>query len=142
MDDQGSRWDDVQWLRINEMKDIEGKPVGENYIVTDKFEANDILQGEVGDCWFLSALSVVSHNRPELLEKLIHYKSRKGGVNGWYVIRFFKARKQRILAIDDRFPCRQDKRSKFCQLQYSGDSVEIWPLLFEKAYAKIHNGYD
>jgi len=136
-------WGKTHFHRIEEMKDKKGKVI-DNLVVEKGFGANDINQGSIGDCWFLSALSVVSHNRPELLKRLIHEDTRELGNKGNYILRFYKARKQKIVMVDDFFPCisEKDKRSLFCQLAPNDEGfVEFWPLLFEKAYAKIHNGY-
>ena len=83
--------------------------------------------------------------RPDLLKKLIHPETQKYNEQGTYVIWFFKSRKQRIVCVDDYFPCVSDydSRSIFCSLDETpSGNVEIWPLLLEKAYAKIHQGYD
>ena len=47
--------------------------------------------------------------------------------------------------IDDKFPCRSesDSRSLFCSIKNGEDgNTEMWPLMLEKAYAKIHNSYE
>ena len=54
--------------------------------------------------------------------------------------------KERIVMVDDKFPAisNDDRRSLFCKLYEDEETkqTEFWPLLFEKAYAKLHNGYD
>jgi len=45
--------------------------------------------------------------------------------------------------IDDQFPTisSNDYRSIFCQIPSVEGEVEAWPLIFEKAYAKLHKSY-
>jgi len=37
--------------------------------------ANDIRQGDLGDCYLLSAFSVVAHTRSDLIKRIFHPKS-------------------------------------------------------------------
>ena len=50
------------------MRDNNGYPIENPQVITQGFGANDIGQGSIGDWWFLSALSVVAFNRPDLLK--------------------------------------------------------------------------
>jgi len=47
------------------------KPV----IFDDGVSACDILQGGLGDCYLLSAMSVIAHTNPHLMKKVFHPKS-------------------------------------------------------------------
>jgi hypothetical protein len=44
------------------------------------FSAQDLVQGKVGDCWFLSALAVVAE-RPDLIQRLFQREGRLYGTN-------------------------------------------------------------
>lgn len=46
----------------------------------------DIVQGRLGDCWFLSAMAAVS-TKPELIEKLCVARDEKVGVYGFIFCR-------------------------------------------------------
>jgi hypothetical protein len=48
--------------------------------------ANDIRQGNVGDCWFLAALTALS-GKQELIEKLCVARDEKVGVYGFVFFR-------------------------------------------------------
>ena len=52
----------------------------------DGATANDIRQGNVGDCWFLAALTALSGN-PELIERLCVARDEKVGVYGFVFFR-------------------------------------------------------
>jgi calpain-15 len=45
----------------------------------------------------------------------------------------------RAVVIDDMFPCRpKNKHPAFC----SSKSKELWPMVLEKAWAKVFKSYD
>lgn len=48
-----------------------------------------------------------------------------------------------IFSIDDYFVCDSYGNSKFAQLYVNKDNneIEIWPLIIEKAFAKLIGGY-
>ena len=70
-DDKGDQYGNRPWIRVGEMHDENGRDIN-NLVLTDEFEANDIAQGSLGDCWFLSAMSAVAHVRPDLMTSLVH----------------------------------------------------------------------
>jgi hypothetical protein len=41
--------------------------IEELLIFSDGISATDIKQGSLGDCYLLSAMSVIAHSRPELI---------------------------------------------------------------------------
>jgi hypothetical protein len=134
-------YDVDQWVRLKEMKDKDGKWIKHPQLIVDDMRAGDISQGTLGDWWFLSALSVVAYSRPELILKLIHPKSRKYIKNGIYVIRFYILGEQQIVYVDDNFPVDENKQSVFCKVITDHGASEFWPILLEKAYAKLYGGY-
>lgn len=131
-----------RWERIKNMYDNDGNKIKKPQVISQGLGAGDIGQGLVGDCWFLSALSVVAYNRPDLLKNLIHEESQNYREDGLYVVRFFKMGYHKIVHVDDRFPVDHSKRSVFCKIQTEKGITEFWPVLLEKAYAKLHGSYD
>lgn len=108
---------------------------GELFI--DGSAAGDVVQGKLGDCWFLGALSVLG-TQEDLLKKcfwnLDEYKEF-----GLYVCVFFKDCGLRYVIIDDRIPVFSSSgKVVFGQCK---DPNELWVPLIEKAYAKIHGCY-
>jgi len=57
------------WDRIKDLTDNQGKPFKNQNIKVfhDGAAANDIRQGELGDCYLLSAFSVIAHSRSDLI---------------------------------------------------------------------------
>lgn len=64
----------VSWERIKDLTDPTGKPYKDENIKVflNGAAANDIKQGALGDCYFLSALSVIAHTRSDLIERIFH----------------------------------------------------------------------
>ena len=132
----------------------------------DGTESNDVLQGALGDCWFISALSVIATKdyllRGEFNKAILEdgkideeeIKMMSEGIyppifhsfstKGIYCFRFYKNFKWRYVLIDDRLPCysvyneNQTKKPIFAHCRLSN---EFWVPLIEKAYAKLHGSY-
>ena len=109
----------------------------------DGVSASDIRQGSLGDCYLLSAMSVVAHARPELLKKIFHPDSRTYRSDGLYTMMFYSAKQPVVITVDDQFMCKSTTRQHaFVKLSNDENGVrEIWPLLLEKAYAKMYGSY-
>mmetsp|Transcript_3176 Transcript_3176/g.4691 ORF Transcript_3176/g.4691 Transcript_3176/m.4691 type:complete len:945 (-) Transcript_3176:34-2868(-) len=118
-----------EWKRCSEiMKNQE--------LFTESIEADDIKQGALGNCWFMSCISVVAHMQPEKIVDL--FVTRKINEAGIYELKLFQAGKWVRVVVDDYVPC----------LPYSiypafakSNNNEIWVILLEKAYAKLHGSY-
>jgi hypothetical protein len=121
----------IEWLRPSDFvpKLTNGKSP---QLFVDGAEAGDIVQGDLGDCWFLSALSTVA-SRKDLLRFL--FASTALASQGIYTIRFFKNGRWKYVNIDDRIPCGPTGQPLYARAK---EPNEIWPMLLEKAYAKIN----
>uniref|UniRef100_K3WI09 Calpain catalytic domain-containing protein n=1 Tax=Globisporangium ultimum (strain ATCC 200006 / CBS 805.95 / DAOM BR144) TaxID=431595 RepID=K3WI09_GLOUD len=64
--------------------------------------SGDVIQGNLGDCWFLSALSVVA-TRTDLLGQTF-WRGDKYKSNGLFVCKFMKNFVWNYVIIDDRLP--------------------------------------
>jgi len=98
---------------------------------------NDLRQGGLGNCWLISAFSAVAEF-PEKIRALI--KQTKLSKSGRYdVTLFHPVDEQHVtIAIDDRFPTDEWLNLRNVQLSSSG---ELWPVILEKAFAAMWNGY-
>jgi len=97
-------------------------------------KASDVSQGELGDCWFLSSLAVLSAY-PELVKRLLVTTARSQC--GVYCVRLCVGGQWKLFFVDDYFPCDSNGFPVFLQPQRQ----TLWPLLIEKAFAKMHGAY-
>jgi len=113
--------------------------------------ADDVGQGAVGDCWFVSALAVLAASRPDLVLQLL--PSAEVSPSGCYAADLFLDGGWSSVLVDDSFPISQAKKSggasgrggvqreggklAFCR----GKEGCLWPCLIEKAYAKEHASF-
>jgi len=130
------------WRRPKNMIDSKSNRITNPKIIVNGFGCNDIGQGSLGDCWFLSALSCVAFTKPDLLKKLFHPKIIDYNEKGLTIMRFFKGGKNKICYIDDRFPCDKNGKSVFCDTGTENSITELWPIMLEKGFSKIHNSYE
>jgi hypothetical protein len=117
----------VQWRRPHEFMD---HPV----VFEEDIDPNDIKQGQLGDCWFLSALSSLAE-RPGLVRRL--FITQEYNPDGVYQIRLCKNGEWVTVTVDDYIPCRYNGGPMFSR----GAGNELWVMLIEKAYAKLHGNY-
>ncbi|XP_076118272.1 calpain-15-like [Mytilus galloprovincialis] len=123
----------IKWSRLKDVKDMDGKgPI--NWKVYDKPSANDIIQGEIGNCWFICALAVVAE-RKNLLERIV--VTKEYCPEGAYVVRLCKDGIWKTVVLDDYFPVDQHQRLKYSTARKG----QLWVPLIEKAAAKIHGCY-
>ena len=126
-------WNNYIWLRAEEIYDTK------NYdIFHEGATVDDIIQGSLGDCYFLSVLGSLC-NIPKLIEKLFYSKNLTKSKNHQYGINFYINGIWKLILIDDFFPARNTSFKKFA-FAYS-TSEEIWVPLLEKAWAKLNGCY-
>lgn len=94
------------------------------------------MQGALSDRWFLGALGAIATNS-DLLKQLI--VSRAHASRGLYTVKFHKSGHWRYVHVDDRIPC---NRSGMPHYAHSPDPNEVWVMIAEKAFAKLHGCYE
>eukprot|EP00359_Climacostomum_virens_P005569 CAMPEP_0204912218 /NCGR_PEP_ID=MMETSP1397-20131031/10410_1 /ASSEMBLY_ACC=CAM_ASM_000891 /TAXON_ID=49980 /ORGANISM="Climacostomum Climacostomum virens, Strain Stock W-24" /LENGTH=1540 /DNA_ID=CAMNT_0052083079 /DNA_START=351 /DNA_END=4973 /DNA_ORIENTATION=- len=95
----------------------------------------DVKQGALGDCYFLSAMAVLGNERIESL----FVDEKPDPKCGAYCIRFTIEDQETYVIIDTLFPVNSEGNWAFAS---SITETEIWPMCLEKAYAKVYGGYD
>jgi len=100
----------------------------------EAIEPVDIKQGSLGDCWFMCALACLAE-RPALVERL--FITREANAQGIYRVKLCKNGEWVMVTVDDYFPCYPMAGPMFSKAHGN----ELWVLLLEKAYAKLHGCY-
>lgn len=110
-------------------------------LISNRAHANDITQGQIGDCFFIGAIAATAAAAEELgeldpIKRMFAASDPKWGVYG---VVFFKNGNWEWVIVDDLIAV--DPQSKL-PLFANATAQELWPMLLEKAYAKIHSCWD
>lgn len=100
-------------------------------------EMTDPVQGALGDCYFIAALSSVAWARPYIIAQ----RNRPVGTGQQQfmdMIEFFKGSKSEKVDVSELLPL-QPPANIFIYAR-SSETGEIWPAVYEKAYAKWRTG--
>ena len=93
-------------------------------------EPNDIKQGQLGDCYFLSSLAALAEI-PVRIERIFLQKERHQ--TGAYGLAMCKNGVRQAVLVDNHIPVKNK------ELVYSrANGKETWVLILEKAWAKLH----
>jgi hypothetical protein len=149
-----NRSEDKKESDINENPELIDKHKKDSVFVESKIDAlykkgegdenamspNDIKQGQVGDCFFLSSIAALARNMPEDLKNLI-----TDNEDGTYTVTLYlredrKSTKRTAKKIIIKPEFVEDKDGK---LVYAGKGDgELWVMILEKAYAQAMGGFD
>ena len=97
---------------------------------------NDVKQGYLGDCYFISAIASLAEY-PERVRKLIISKDRPNSV-GAHCVSLCITGLWEDIVLDDTFPYDPATDTPAFSKSRSND---LWIMLLEKAWAKVHGGY-
>ena len=120
--------DSLIWKRVTDIA-----PYWE--LFEGKIEFNDVQQGSLGDCYFLSSITALTEYPFLIREK---FRTRKFNEEGYYEIVFFIDGEWQIVFLDDYFPY-DPRKKKFAFA--TPHNNELWAMLLEKAWAKLNGGY-
>jgi hypothetical protein len=126
-------WKTYEWIRASEipsLNDDEGKLA----VFAGNIEPADIKQGALGDCYFLSVLSVLTE-KPDRVRIL--FETDLVNPEGIFGLNMTKNGIKQMVVIDDFIPCK-NKEPVFS----SANGNELWVILLEKAWAKLHGSYE
>ena len=120
LDDDVYGWKNYEWCRVEELFD------SENYcLFSNGIAVGDIVQGNLSDCYFLSAIGALC-KFPKLLENLFFFKEKtKEHIYGIY---FYINGIKKLVLIDDFLPCVSSQGYKRFAMGKSEED-EIWLLL-------------
>ena len=120
---------EVEWKRI---ADIVPKPVIFEGAISMEF----VKLGRVSLNYFYTVLSALVDNCPSIFSKIILTKDYNP--DGMYQINLYIDGAFNTITIDDYFPCLRGTNVYFFTRP---SNFQIWPLLIEKAWAKVNGGY-
>ena len=132
LDDDVVGWEDVTWCRPDEIKDFEGYNIFEKGATVD-----DINQGNIGDCYFFSAVGSLCAY-PDFFNKLFHIKQKS--TEHLYGVYLYLNGKWKLVLVDDYFPCISNSNTKEFFFSCSFQN-ELWVSILEKAWAKVNGCY-
>ncbi len=118
---------DVKWKRISEI-------IYDPVLFDSMIEPKDIIQGNLGDCYLLSALAALSEN-PRYIKDI--FDEQAYNPNGIYAVDMRVDGEVREIIVDDYVPVNEFGQPLFCQ----PNKNEFWVLIVEKAWAKANKSY-
>ncbi|XP_050697521.1 calpain-A-like isoform X2 [Eriocheir sinensis] len=123
---------EVEWKRPHELVELPE-------VFVDGASRRDVVQGALGDCWFLSSCAAVAR-KSKLIERVIPPDQALHGVGytGLVVCRLWRFGAWAVVVVDDRLPT----KGGTLLFARSTDPNEFWVALLEKAYAKLHGSYE
>ena len=124
-------WEKIKWARAEQIFN------SKNYqVFYQGVEADDIIQGGLGDCYFLSAVAALC-KYPKLVEKLFYFKEKS--LEHCYGCYYKVSGVWQLVLVDDYIPCygKYGKNPAFT----SSNGNELWVILLEKAWAKLNGNY-
>jgi hypothetical protein len=132
---------DVEWKRGGEIFEAgrggDDASEGEQArLFAGEIEPNDIGQGQLGDCWLLTAFVCLAEF-PGAIQSV--FLTNEFNPRGRYVIKLFNGytHSYEELQIDDYIPV-----TKGCEPLFAKpNDRELWVLLLEKAFAKLLGSY-
>ncbi len=109
---------------------------GENFALGSAgVEPNDVMQGFLGDCYFICAMAALAEKSERAKRVMLTKQVSEEGV---YSVALCITGVWEEVILDDRFPC--DPRTNKPAFSQSR-SNDLWVMLLEKAWAKVHGGY-
>ena len=94
----------------------------------------DVQQGALGDCYFCAGLASVAQAKPDVLKNGITDRG-----DGTYDVRLYDDQGQpKTVTVDDELYRKGNGGPRYAR---GTDPRELWPALYEKAYAQLHGGY-
>jgi hypothetical protein len=131
------KWKGKSGDELNQIKWKRAAKLGSEppHLFQGGIQAEDIAQGQLGDCWLMAALACLSEH-PAAIQRC--FLTRERNVRGCYRIQLYDGQKKQFvqLSIDDFLPTENDQ-----PLFAKPKGSELWVLLLEKAFAKLFGDY-
>ncbi|GBG34446.1 Calpain [Hondaea fermentalgiana] len=128
----------VRWCSIHNGNEIEGC-FAPKLLPNPDSSWSPLRQGRLANAWWLNAVSLLAASVAgrTALQKLF-VSSAHAASHGIYSVRFWKRGAWTVIHVDDKVPCDPRGVPLFSRCL---DPNEVWILVLEKAYAKLHGSY-
>ena len=120
------------WAKLPEVRDTSKL----NVLRDSKNLKEDVVQGELGDCYFLSTLYTLAENPQNIKNMVTNSKVNDGAYEANVYIHGEPVK----IAVDDYFPVANTSKIAFAGI--NENSGNIWPMILEKAWAKCNRSYE
>ena len=120
------------WAKLSEVRDTSKL----NVLKDNKNLKDDVVQGELGDCYFLSACASLAENSQNIKNIITNSKIN----DGFFEVNVYIHGEPVKILVDDSFPVANASKIAFAGINEK--SGNIWPMLFEKAWAKCNKSYE
>ena len=121
------------WAKLSEIKDTSKLKV---ITPNAKNLSEDVIQGELGDCYFLSTLSALAENPKNITNIVNNTKVSDGNFEATIYIHGEPVK----VVIDDSFPVANATKIAFAGINEK--TGNIWPMILEKIWAKCNKSYE
>jgi hypothetical protein len=143
-------YDDVKFAKVAGIPFIHG--TGHAHAV----HPADVAQGRIGDCYFVASMAAIAATQPQVLRRNLRVKPgnfhpewlKKGiKITDKFEVDLYDASKGKWVTykLDDRFPVNKDGKPLYVrtgQVAKKFNLPELWPALYERAFAEQHGGYE
>ena len=128
------KWTSITWKKASEIPSLKNASHKMD-IFPEKVSPNDVVQGGLGDCWFLTAISALAEY-PERIKKLFLNDKHESNAANIYGIKICKNGIWENVIVDDWLPIRYNQ-----PVFSKSNGKFVWVPIIEKAYAKAHGSY-
>ena len=125
----------ISWKRASQI-------TGKHTLFGNGISADDAIQGEVGNCWFIAAASAVADADPSLVKKAFLNTSNTLNAAGIYAVDIYTLGVPHTVVVDDFMP-RSLNDSDVVANTFGnvGKDGSLWGPILEKAFAKMVGNY-
>ena len=124
----------IEWGRPSEIWD---SPL---FYVSREISALNIIQGDIGDCYFLSGIASIAETDPVIISNA--FITQHPNPFGIYALKLYINGNSQVVIIDDLFPYTKNLNNTKClAFGRTKQPRELWVSILEKAWGKICGSY-
>jgi len=143
---------DGSWLRPEEIQRVDDESPrfvfqrrrSDFCVIRDDPRPEDVVQGSVGNCYFVSTIASVVATAPEVITSLFEdgVATTRDADRGAHGVKLCVGGVWRTVVVDERFPVRGGGVTMTQFAFASSKRRQLFPQLLEKAFAKLCGGYE